>query len=314
MLCFILRIVLYFIVYKWCRIVFCCVILCIILSFVFVICGLLYCSVLCFVMLCYIIFCCVNEGGNQSENRDQNIRNDNDNKVTNNNKSRCLNNNQNLNNNYGNTDTTEVNNNHSNPSNNIIRVYTRQTNNDNNTNTIRISNNYTIPKEDLPVFSISQQQRIQPVELEEESSTRFSSPNPNNITTIEDNLRTSKLSKLPTPYTQPVEILFFRSQLPQQPQLSHRCYHLPQPCRNSPFRIHLPQPPQFFHRCIHLHIPVDNLTFRKISHFSQPIPKNRRHGDSSRLQVLQHWFLPQLKYLPLKICHQKIQYIQKNNL
>ena len=65
------------------------------------------------------------ENENQSENNDQKIRNNNDNKVTNNNKSKGLNGNQHLNNIYGNIDSTEVNNNHLNPSINIIRVYTQ---------------------------------------------------------------------------------------------------------------------------------------------------------------------------------------------
>ena len=84
----------------------------------------------------------LNESGNQSGNKDQKIKNDIDNKVTNNNKSKGLNGNQHLNNIYGNIDSTEVNNNHLNPSSNIIRVYTQQTNNDNTTNTNKISNNY----------------------------------------------------------------------------------------------------------------------------------------------------------------------------
>ena len=47
---------------------------------------------------------------------------------------------RNLNNSYGNIDTTERNNNHFSPSSNIIRVYT----NDNNTNNNKINNNYNL--------------------------------------------------------------------------------------------------------------------------------------------------------------------------
>ena len=119
--------------------------------------------------------------------------------------SKGFNGNQNLKNNYGNTDTTEVNNNNFNPSINIIRVYIQQPNNDNNTNTTRISNNYTISKEDLPVYIISQPQRIQPVELEGGSSTRLSSSNPNTSSTIKVNFRTPKSRRN----------LSFRSHLPK---------------------------------------------------------------------------------------------------
>ena len=100
----------------------------------------------------------------------------------------------------------------------------------------------TNPKEDLPVNNILKHQRIQSVELEEESSTRLSSPNSNSISTI-------TVSKL-TPSPPPTRLQFILSlppppttSIPPPPTTSLVPTLLPPPPTPSKFSISQPPPP-----------------------------------------------------------------------
>ena len=106
----------------------------------------------------------------------------------------------------------------------------------------------TNPKEDLSKHTILQHQRIEPVELEEGSSTRLSSPNSNTIS-IKVNLRTQKISKLrkSPPPTRLKFILSLpppqTSSIPPPPTTSIVPTLLPPPPTPSKFSISQPPPP-----------------------------------------------------------------------